>query len=198
MTTKNKKVSLSELASIRSGLVLSRKRSQEERGEMYALLTLRSVKEDGELDMSAIDRYVSVGVLPNTYQTSVGDVIVRLTWPYSAVLIDEQKAGMLVSSHFVIIRPDRERLNSGYLHWILNRPAMRRRIYENTSANMMNAVRPQFFSKLNITHLPMAKQVKIAALQSLHRREQILLKRLRAERALLAQILTENIYNATI
>lgn len=198
MTTKNKKVSLSELASIRSGLVLSRKRSQEELGEMYALLTLRSVKEDGELDMSAIDRYVSVGVLPNTYQTSVGDVIVRLTWPYSAVLIDEQKAGMLVSSHFVIIRPDRERLNSGYLHWILNRPAMRRRIYENTSANMMNAVRPQFFSKLNITHLPMAKQVKIAALQSLHRREQILLKRLRAERALLAQILTENIYNATI
>ena len=198
MTTKNKKVSLSELASIRSGLVLSRKRSQEERGEMYALLTLRSVKEDGELDMSAIDRYVSVGVLPNTYQTSVGDVIVRLTWPYSAVLIDEQKAGMLVSSHFVIIRPDRERLNSGYLHWILNRPAMRRRIYENTSANMMNAVRPQFFSKLNITHLPMAKQVKIAALQSLHRREQILLKRLRAERALLAQRLTENIYNATI
>ncbi|MBE6434910.1 MAG: restriction endonuclease subunit S [Akkermansiaceae bacterium] len=198
MTTKNKKVSLSELASIRSGLVLSRKRSQEERGEIYALLTLRSVKEDGELDMSAIDRYVSVGVLPNTYQTSVGDVIVRLTWPYSAVLIDEQKAGMLVSSHFVIIRPDRERLNSGYLHWILNRPAMRRRIYENTSANMMNAVRPQFFSKLNITHLPMAKQVKIAALQSLHRREQILLKRLRAERALLAQRLTENIYNATI
>lgn len=198
MTTKNKKVSLSELASIRSGLVLSRKRSQEERGEMYALLTLRSVKEDGELDMSAIDRYVSVGVLPNTYQTSVGDVIVRLTWPYSAVLIDEQKAGMLVSSHFVIIRPDRERLNSGYLHWILNRPAMRRRIYENTSANMMNAVRPQFFSELNITHLPMTKQVKIAALQSLHRREQILLKRLRAERALLAQRLTENIYNATI
>lgn len=198
MTTKNKKVSLSELASIRSGLVLSRKRSQEERGEMYALLTLRSVKEDGELDMSAIDRYVSVGVLPNTYQTSVGDVIVRLTWPYSAVLIDEQKAGILVSSHFVIIRPDRERLNSGYLHWILNRPAMRRRIYENTSANMMNAVRPQFFSELNITHLPMAKQVKIAALQSLHRREQILLKKLRAERALLAQRLTENIYNATI
>lgn len=198
MTTKNKKVSLSELASIRSGLVLSRKRSQEERGEMYALLTLRSVKEDGELDMSAIDRYVSVGVLPNTYQTSVGDVIVRLTWPYSAVLIDEQKAGMLVSSHFVIIRPDRERLNSGYLHWILNRPAMRRRIYENTSANMMNAVRPQFFSELNITYLPMAKQVKIAALQFLHRREQILLKRLRAERALLAQRLTENIYNATI
>lgn len=197
MTTKNKKVSLSELASIRSGLVLSRKRSQEERGEMYALLTLRSVKEDGELDMSAIDRYVSVGVLPNTYQTSVGDVIVRLTWPYSAVLIDEQKAGMLVSSHFVIIRPDRERLNSGYLHWILNRPAMRRRIYENTSANMLNAVRPQFFSELKISLPPMVEQRKIAKLQALHQREQFLMKLLMKERSQLAQLLTENIYNTT-
>lgn len=197
MTTKNKKVSLSELASIRSGLVLSRKRSQEERGEMYALLTLRSMKKDGELDMSAIDRYVSVGVLPNTYQTSVGDVIVRLTWPYSAVLIDEQKAGMLVSSHFVIIRPDRERLNSGYLHWILNRPAMRRRIYENTSANMLNAVRPQFFSELKISLPPMVEQRKIAKLQTLHQREQFLMNLLMKERSQLAQLLTENIYNTT-
>ena len=197
MTTKNKKVSLSELASIRSGLVLSRKRSQEERGEMYALLTLRSVKKDGELDMSATDRYVSVGVLPNTYQTSVGDVIVRLTWPYSAVLIDEQKAGMLVSSHFVIIRPDRERLNSGYLHWILNRPAMHRRIYENTSANMLNAVRPQFFSELKISLPPMVEQRKIAKLQTLHHREQFLMKMLMKERSQLAQLLTENIYNTT-
>lgn len=197
MTTKNKKVSLSELASIRSGLVLSRKRSQEERGEMYALLTLRSVKEDGELDMSAIDRYVSVGVLPNTYQTSVGDVIVRLTWPYSAVLIDEQSAGLLVSSHFVIIRPNNDRLDSGYLHWMLNRQSTRRRIYENTSANMLNAVRPQFFSELKISLPPMVEQRKIAKLQTLHQREQFLMKLLMKERSQLAQLLTENIYNTT-
>ena len=198
MTTKKAKQSLNELASVRSGLVLSRKKSKGGEGELYALLTLRSVKEEGELDMSAVDMYVSAGVLPGVYQTSVGDVVVRLTWPYSAVLIDEQSSGMLVSSHFVIIRPDREKLDSGYLHWVLNRQSTRRRIYENTSANMLNAVRPQFFSELQISLLPMAEQRKIAELQLLSRREQALLRMLMDERSNLTQALTENIYNKTV
>lgn len=198
MTTSTQKKSLNELASVRSGLVLSRKRSQGEQGEMYPLLTLRSVKEDGGLDMSEVDVYISAGVLPNTYQATVGDVIVRLTWPYASVLIDEQSAGMLISSHFVIIRPDREKLNPGYLHWILNRPSMRRRIYENTSSNMLSAVRPQFFSEVAITLRPMEVQVKIAELEALRRQEQQLMNRLQKERSLLSQSLTEKIYNTTI
>lgn len=197
MTSTSKKIALRELASVRSGLVLSRKKSKGENGEMYALLTLRAVKEDGVLDMSELDMYISIGVLPNTYLTNIGDVVVRLTWPYSAIIIDEQSAGLLVSSHFVIIRPNNDRLDSGYLHWMLNRQSTRRRIYENTSANMLNAVRPQFFSELKISLRPMVEQRKIAKLQTLHHREQFLMKMLMKERSQLAQLLTENIYNTT-
>ena len=198
MTTKKSRQSLNEFASVRSGLVLSRKKSKGGEGELYALLTLRSVKEEGVLDMSAVDMYVSTSVLPSVYQTAVGDVIVRLTWPYSAVLIDEQSSGMLVSSHFVIIRPDREKLNPGYLHWVLNRQSTRRLIYENTSANMLNAVRPQFFSELKISLPPMVEQKKIAELQLLTRRERILQEMLMQERSNLAKVLTEKIYNKTV
>lgn len=198
MTTKKSRQSLNEFASVRSGLVLSRKKSKGGEGELYALLTLRSVKEEGVLDMSAVDMYVSTSVLPSVYQTAVGDVVVRLTWPYSAVLIDEQSSGMLVSSHFVIIRPDREKLNPGYLHWVLNRQSTRRLIYENTSANMLNAVRPQFFSELKISLPPMVEQKKIAELQLLTRRERILQEMLMQERSNLAKVLTEKIYNKTV
>lgn len=198
MTTKKSRQNLNEFASVRSGLVLSRKRSKGGEGELYALLTLRSVKEEGVLDMSAVDMYVSTSVLPSVYQTAVGDVVVRLTWPYSAVLIDEQSSGMLVSSHFVIIRPDREKLNPGYLHWVLNRQSTRRLIYENTSANMLNAVRPQFFSELKISLPPMVEQKKIAELQLLTRRERILQEMLMQERSNLAKVLTEKIYNKTV
>ena len=198
MTTKKRRQSLNEFASVRSGLVLSRKKSKGGEGELYALLTLRSVKEEGVLDMSAVDMYVSTSVLPSVYQTAVGDVVVRLTWPYSAVLIDEQSSGMLVSSHFVIIRPDREKLNPGYLHWVLNRQSTRRLIYENTSANMLNAVRPQFFSELKISLPPMVEQKKIAELQLLTRRERILQEMLMQERSNLAKVLTEKIYNKTV
>lgn len=198
MTTKKSRLSLNQFASVRSGLVLSRKKSKGGEGELYALLTLRSVKEEGVLDMSAVDMYVSTSVLPSVYQTAVGDVVVRLTWPYSAVLIDEQSSGMLVSSHFVIIRPDREKLNPGYLHWVLNRQSTRRLIYENTSANMLNAVRPQFFSELKISLPPMVEQKKIAELQLLTRRERILQEMLMQERSNLAKVLTEKIYNKTV
>lgn len=198
MTTKKSRQGLNEFASVRSGLVLSRKKSKGGEGELYALLTLRSVKEEGVLDMSAVDMYVSTSVLPSVYQTAVGDVVVRLTWPYSAVLIDEQSSGMLVSSHFVIIRPDREKLNPGYLHWVLNRQSTRRLIYENTSANMLNAVRPQFFSELKISLPPMVEQRKIAELQLLTRRERILQEMLMQERSNLAKVLTEKIYNKTV
>lgn len=198
MTTKNSRQGLNGFASVRSGLVLSRKKSKGGEGELYALLTLRSVKEEGVLDMSAVDMYVSTSVLPSVYQTAVGDVVVRLTWPYSAVLIDEQSSGMLVSSHFVIIRPDREKLNPGYLHWVLNRQSTRRLIYENTSANMLNAVRPQFFSELKISLPPMIEQRKIAELQLLTRRERILQEMLMQERSNLAKVLTEKIYNKTV
>ena len=198
MTTKKSRPGLNGFASVRSGLVLSRKKSKGGEGELYALLTLRSVKEEGVLDMSAVDMYVSTSVLPSVYQTAVGDVVVRLTWPYSAVLIDEQSSGMLVSSHFVIIRPDREKLNPGYLHWVLNRQSTRRLIYENTSANMLNAVRPQFFSELKISLPPMVEQRKIAELQLLTRRERILQEMLMQERSNLAKVLTEKIYNKTV
>lgn len=198
MTTKKSRQGLNGFASVRSGLVLSRKKSKGGEGELYALLTLRSVKEEGVLDMSAVDMYVSTSVLPSVYQTAVGDVVVRLTWPYSAVLIDEQSSGMLVSSHFVIIRPDREKLNPGYLHWVLNRQSTRRLIYENTSANMLNAVRPQFFSELKISIPPMVEQRKIAELQLLTRREKILQEMLMQERSNLAKVLTEKIYNKTV
>ena len=198
MTTKKSRQGLNGFASVRSGLVLSRKKSKGGEGELYALLTLRSVKEEGVLDMSAVDMYVSTSVLPSVYQTAVGDVVVRLTWPYSAVLIDEQSSGMLVSSHFVIIRPDREKLNPGYLHWVLNRQSTRRLIYENTSANMLNAVRPQFFSELKILLPPMVEQRKIAELQLLTRRERILQEMLMQERSNLAKVLTEKIYNKIV
>ena len=71
-------------------------------------------------------------------------------------------------------------------------------IYENTSANMLNAVRPQFFSELKISLPPMVEQRKIAELQLLTRRERILQEMLMQERSNLAKVLTEKIYNKTV
>ncbi len=60
--------------------------------------------------MEQLDGFDAAEQLSPEYLTQVGDVIIRLTSPYTAVLIDEASAGMVVSSNFVIIRANRSRL----------------------------------------------------------------------------------------
>lgn len=114
--------------------------------------------------MEQLDGFDAAEQLSPEYLTQVGDVIIRLTSPYTAVLIDEASAGMVVSSNFVIIRVDRNRLLPGYLVWLINTPKIRKAIYENTSSNMLGAINAKFFSEFEIPPLSILQQQKIAEL----------------------------------
>ena len=125
---------LGELATVRSGLVLSRKQARKGTPVKmrYPLLSFRAIHPNGYIDMEQLDGFDAAEQLSPEYLTQIGDVIIRLTSPYTAVLIDEASAGMVVSSNFVIIRVDRSRLLPGYLVWLINTPKIRKAIYENT------------------------------------------------------------------
>jgi len=114
--------------------------------------------------------------------SQVGDVIVRLSAPYTAVLINEVTTGMVVSSNFVIIRADRRVLLPEYLFWMLNTSKVKRSIYENTSSNMLGAIKAKYFSDFDIPALSMLKQQKIADMNALALKETMLLKRLAEEK----------------
>ena len=115
--------------------------------------------------MEQLDGFDAAEQLSPEYLTQVGDVIIRLTSPYTAVRIDEASAGMVVSSNFVIIRVDRSRLLPGYLVWLINTPKIRKAIYENTSSNnMLGAINARFFSEFEIPPLSILQQQKIAEL----------------------------------
>ena len=120
MTKKISRVRLGDVATVRCGLVLSRKQSPTPTNARYHLLNLRSINADGCVEMAMLDEYYAVESLSSEYLSQVGDVIVRLTAPYTAILVDEETAGMVVSSNFVIIRPNPRQLISGYLAWLLN------------------------------------------------------------------------------
>ena len=97
---------LGELATVRSGLVLSRKQARKGAPVKmrYPLLSFRAIHPNGYIDMEQLDGFDAAEQLSPEYLTQIGDVIIRLTSPYTAVLIDEASAGMVVSSNFVIIR----------------------------------------------------------------------------------------------
>ena len=186
---------LGNIAAVRSGLVLSRKQAREAPGIKYPLLNLRSINPGGYVDTEQLDVFAASEYLSLDYLSQVGDVIIRLSAPYTAVLIDEATAGMVVSSNFVIIRVDRREILPEYLFWLLNTPDIRREIYENTGSNMLGAVKAKFFSDYELTPLPLAEQTRIADMHALAIKETRLLLQLADAKAKYYSVLIDHIHN---
>ena len=173
---------LGNIATVRSGLVLSRKQAREPSDIRYPLLNLRSINPGGYIEADQLDVFVAAEYLLPDYPSQIGDVIVRLTAPYTAILVDKVTAGMVISSNFVIIRADRRELLPEYLFWLINTPKIKRSIYENTSSNMLGAIKAKYFSDFEVPSLPIAKQQQIAAMNELALKETKLLRQLADEK----------------
>ncbi len=195
MTTKQTSIRLGSFISARSGLVLSRKEARKEPGLRYPALNLRSVLPDGSIDLAQTDVFVAAEILPQACLTQSGDIIIRLTAPYTAVLIDADTAGLVISSNFLVMRITDAAILPAWLAWYLNTPAIRRAIYANTTSNMLGAVRAGFFTHLEIHLPPLHKQEAMARLHELGRREIRLLHQLAQAKEQYAQLLLEQIYN---
>ncbi|MBQ7252241.1 MAG: restriction endonuclease subunit S [Kiritimatiellae bacterium] len=175
---------LDAIASVRSGVVLARKQATGEGGIPYRLLTLRAVHPEGRIEGDKLGVFHAAGRLSEEYVAQAEDIVIRLTEPYTAVLVDETTAGMVVSSNFTLIRVGREprRVLPGYLFWLLNTRAVKRDIFGHSAGNMLGAIHPRYFAGMEIELPPIAQQRAIAALHSLALRETVLLRRLAEEK----------------
>ena len=185
---------LGNIATVRSGLVLSRKQAREPSDIRYPLLNLRSINPGGYIEADQLDVFVAAEYLLPEYLSQIGDVIVRLTAPYTAILVDKVTAGMVISSNFVIIRADRRELLPEYLFWLINTPKIKRSIYENTSSNMLGAIKAKYFSDFEVPSLPIAKQQQIAAMNELALKETKLLRQLADEKERYYSLLIDRAY----
>ena len=174
-------------ANVRSGLVLSRKQAGKKTENRYPLLTLKSFRPDANLSMSDLDVFDSLEVLNREYLTSKGDIIVRTSMPYTAILIDEKSSGIVVSSNFVIIRCLVDEILPGYLFWFLNTESVKKDIFKSSAGNMLAAIKPQYFCDLDIELPDIREQKLIANLNMAARKELELLEHLKNEKEKLYQ-----------
>lgn len=182
MTKEMVRLKLGDIASVRSGLVLSRKLSKTPTQYRYQLINLRSINQAGYIETENVDLYDATEPLSSEYLTHTGDVVIRLTAPYTAVLIDDTTSGMVISSNLVVIRADASQILPEYLYWLLNTPKVKRQIYENTSSNMLGAIKPRYFADFEVSLLSMENQETIAALNLLAHKERQLLNELAMEK----------------
>ena len=176
---------LGDVATVRSGLVLSRKQAKVFSDIVYKSINLKSINAEGYIDKEHLDVYNASEILEPKYITHKGDILIRLTSPYTAVLIEDDTTDLVVSSNFVIVRTNIEKILPEYLYWLLNTKEMRRRIFESSTSNMLSAVNAKFFTDLKLDTVPIDKQMKIAEMSRLARREIFLLNKLAEKKEIL-------------
>lgn len=172
---------LKELATVKTGLVVARKQAKEpyDKAVQYRQLNLRAIHTDGYIENTYVEDFFAKEILRAEYLTQPGDIVARLTMPYTAVLIDEEWKGMVIPSHFVVIRPDTKRLLPEYLYWLLNTDKIRDKLQQNISSTVIGTIKPYSYASLDIDLLTLTQQKKIAQLNLLAKRELYLLERLR-------------------
>ena len=186
---------LGNMAQIRSGLVLARKQARGKTEHRYPLLNLKCVQPSGFIDVSLCEQFDSIENLNPEYLTHKGDVVVRLTIPYTAVLIDETLEGYVIPSSFVVIRTDQRVLLPEYLLWILNSQQVKKQIYEGAVSNMLGAVKPRYFAEFEMEAITISRQKILADLNQLAKREVQLMEKLAAEKAKYYEHVIAHIHN---
>ena len=189
---------LKDVSNIRTGLVSARKQAKgPEKGffQEYRLLSLRCIKEPGVLDVGQAELYMSKELLKSDFLTKRDDILVRLSAPYTAALVDDASADYVVPSHFAIIRVDKSKVAPAYVLWILRQQSTLKQIYQNVSgAVAFGTINSNFFNELKIDAIPLEKQRLIGAVLKLSEREQALLSELAKAKAEYARIALQTAY----
>ena len=173
---------LGEISDVRSGLVLSRKKAGGKSEYTYYALNLRSIDASGYIDTWQLDLFNSKEELNEEYLTRKGDVIVRMSTPYTAVIIDENTENLVISSNFVLIRQNGGKLLPEYLYWLLNTAKVKHRIYESATSNMLGSVNAKYISDFEVEPISLEQQRQIAEINTLAKREIKLLQMLTAKK----------------
>lgn len=178
---------LNEITSVRTGAVIGRIRVEPKLKPKfcYKMLNLKCVSQGDYIDTAYIENCFTKEELKNVFFTKMGDVLIRLSSPYTSVIIDDEKnCGLLVPSHYAIIRSDESKVIPEYVLWFLNRENTFQAIIQNSSgSSAFGTISSGFIGDLKINVIPLEKQKIIGQLFTLSNKEQRLLNQLSKEKA---------------
>ncbi len=187
-------IKLSELCEIRTGLILSRKQAKSKTQFYYKQLTLKSIEDTGYIAINFTEDFYSKEELNQDYLTKKRDIIVRLSTPYTAVLIDEDRENLVIPTHFAVVKCKKKIITPKYLYWFLNSKIVKKEYLKNNTSNMIGAIRPLFIGELEIKLPTMDKQEKIGEFNILAKKEEYLLTKLEKEKSKYTSFILENLY----
>lgn len=186
-------VKLGDISSITTGQVIKRKEARP--GDVdaiqYRILTLKSFDEDGFLVKEEIDSFKASEEIESKYITSKGDIVVRLSMPFTSITIDEESEGILIPSLFVAIRVNCNDILPSYLSLYLNSNKMKKQYIKEARGSAIQILKTSAFKEFEIMIPDMSIQEQAVTLNELLMREKRLLQLLIKENNKRNQIILE-------
>ena len=187
-------VKLGDISSITTGQVIKRKEARP--GDMdaiqYRILTLKSFDEDGFLVKEELDTFKAFEEIESKYITSKGDIVVRLSMPFTTITIDKESEGILIPSLFVAIRVNCNDILPSYLSLYLNSNKMKKQYIKEARGSAIQILKTSAFKEFEIMIPDMSIQEQAVTLNELMMREKRLLQLLIKENNKRNQIILEN------
>ena len=180
---------LINMSEVQTGLVLVRKRAdaKDKDAHKYRLLTLKSFEPQGWLNEGELDVFFSKEKLENKYLTNKGDVIIRLTTPYTAICINDKQEGLVIPSNFAIIRLKGRKFIPEFVALFLNSEIIKKKFFKSSISITIPLIKTRHLRDIDISDKQLVVQKKIVELNQLQVKEKMLLSCLMKEKEKLAK-----------
>ena len=150
-------ICLKDIATVQLGLILERKKADNDSSHIYNRLTLRAMESDG-INPEAIEPFYSTEALQGEYLTRAGTIVMKLFSPFNPIVITRETDGYLFPSQMVSISPV-ESVLPEYLCLYLSQDFVAERLLANYFGIAQRAITVD--SLLNL-------QVRIPSLKNQH------------------------------
>lgn len=177
------------ISEVQTGLVLVRKRADANYKDTnkYHMLTLKSFEPHGVLNEHELDVFFSKEKLEKKYLTNKGDVIIRLTAPYTAICINDMQEGLVIPSNFAIIRLKEQKFIPEFIALFLNSEIIGKKFFKSAISTTIPLIKTTHLRDVDIPEKTLEMQKKIVELNQLQVKEKILLSHLMEEKDKLAK-----------
>ena len=175
---------IQDIATLKTGAVLSRLHKAETGGNLYRVLSLRNIDDD----VGAIEARSFTEKITDEFLTQKGDILLRLSAPYTVVFIeDDSDIGLLIPSHFAIIHA--VGVDPKYLYAMLDSDEIRKQLFiEGSMSTTLATISVKSISECKIPRISIQKQELIGQYHMEAKKELRLLHRLWAEKRKLNRI----------
>lgn len=180
---------MQDVATLKTGAVLSRLPKIETDGYFYRVLSLRNIDDDtGMIESQSCVPMRFMEKVSDEFLTQKGDILLRLSAPYTVVYIeDDSDVGLLIPSHFAIIHA--VGVDAKYLYAMLDSDEIRKQLFiEGSSSTTLATISIKSISECKIPRISLQKQELIGKYHLEAKKELKLLRRLWAEKRKLNRI----------